>query len=111
MDPTVQDWTPAVIKKVKKTETKPIVSHLPSATKISYGEHGEEVIKLKTVSHDMAQAVIKERVAKGLKQIDLAKRACLDVKTVSDIERGGCVYNANDVNKIAKALGVNIPRK
>lgn len=112
MDSNIQDWTPAVIKKPKKvTEIKPQNSKPPSTIKTTYTEDGEEVTKLKIVSHEMAQFIIKARCEKDMKQTDLAKRANLDVKTVSDVERGGCVYNANDVNKIAKALGVNIPRK
>ena len=112
MDPTVQDWETRVLRKnVKSTEHKPAVSRPASAAKISYDEEGNEVIKLKTVSHEMAQFITKARNEKGLKQIDLAKQANLDSKTVAEIERGGCVYNATHINKIAKALGVNIPRK
>jgi len=112
MDPNVQDWEPRVLRKdTKSTEHKTTVSRPASVAKVSYDEEGNEVIKLKTVSHEMAQFIIKARNEKGLKQIDLAKQSNLDSKTVSDIERGGCVYNATHVNKIAKVLGVNIPRK
>lgn len=113
MDSTIQDWTTIVIKKPvkKETLTLPRIENSPSGIKVTQDENGDEVLKLKTVSHDMAQFIIKARVEKGLKQTDLAKRACLDAKTLADIERGGCIYNAGNVNKIAKALGVNIPRK
>ena len=112
MDPHVQDWTTVVMKKPQKPTSH--TQHVQPATmsaKITYDEDGEEVVKLKTVSNEMAQFIIKSRVEKGLKQIDLAKRACLDAKTVAEIERGGGVYNAGNINKIAKALGVNISRK
>jgi transcriptional regulator with XRE-family HTH domain len=59
----------------------------------------------------MAQFIIKARVEKGLKQIDLAKQAGVDAKTIGEIERGGCIYNAGQINKIARTLGVTIPRK
>jgi ribosome-binding protein aMBF1 (putative translation factor) len=112
MDSNIQDWTPAVIRKPKKkNDHKPQISKPASSIKTTYTEDGEEVSKLKFVSHEMAQFIIKARNDKDLKQSDVAKRANLDIKIVSEIEKGGCVYNANDVNKIAKALGVNIPRK
>jgi ribosome-binding protein aMBF1 (putative translation factor) len=112
MDTNNQDWTPAVIRKPKKeTEHKPQISKPASSIKTTYAEDGDEITKLKIVSHEMAQFIIKARTEKELKQSDVAKRANLDVKTITEIEKGGCVYNANDVNKIAKALGVKIPRK
>jgi ribosome-binding protein aMBF1 (putative translation factor) len=111
MDPNVQDWETRVIRKSVKPVHQSQVSHPASAIKTTFDTDGDEVVKLKTVSHEMAQFIIKTRVEKGLKQIDLAKRACIDAKAIANIERGGCVYNANDINKIAKAMGVNIPRK
>jgi len=111
MDSNIQDWETKVIRKPVKPVHHTQVARPPSVIKTTFDEHGDEVEKLKTVSHEMAQFIIKARVEKGLKQTDLAKRACLDAKTIATIERGNCIYNANDINKIAKALGVNIPRK
>jgi ribosome-binding protein aMBF1 (putative translation factor) len=112
MDTNIQDWTPVVIKKPKKEkENKPHISKPPSCVKTTYTENGEEVSKFKIVSHEMAQFIIKARTEKNLKQCDVAKRANLDIKIISEIEKGGCIYNAINVNKIAKVLGVNIPRK
>jgi ribosome-binding protein aMBF1 (putative translation factor) len=113
MDPHIQDWTTVVIKKpTKTTVSQPKTqNNLPSGVKIKYDEDGEEIVKLKNVSHEMAQFIIKTRTSKDMKQTDLAKKANLNVKSLAEIERGGCVYNAGDINKIAKALGVNIPRK
>jgi ribosome-binding protein aMBF1 (putative translation factor) len=34
----------------------------------------------------------------------------MDVSIISEIERGGCVYNPTHVNKIQSILGVKIPR-
>ena len=115
MDPNIQDWFPVIIKKSNThttNVTQPHIKKPPTSIKTIYDEDGqEEIPKLKTVSHEMAQFIIKSRVEKGLKQVDLAKKACLDTKLVAEIERGGCIYNAGQINKIAKALGVNIPRK
>jgi ribosome-binding protein aMBF1 (putative translation factor) len=43
-------------------------------------------------------------------QKELAQKCNIDAKIVNDIEKGGCVYNAEHCNKIAKALNVKIPR-
>lgn len=114
MDPNVQDWEPRVLRKPVKTQAQVQHSHTsnaPSTIKTTYDEEGNEVFKLKTVSNKMAQFIIKARVEKGLKQIDLAKQSNVDAKTISEIERGGGVYDAGQINKIARALGVTIPRK
>ena len=112
MDPTIQDWEPKVIRKPATPALHaPKISHAPSSTKITYDNEGNEVLTLKTVSHEMAQFIIKSRVEKGLKQVDLAKRANIDVKIIGEIERGGGIYNPTQVNKIAQTLGVTIPRK
>lgn len=112
MDPHIQDFEPRVLKRTTDTkENKRTISRLPTVANVTYDEEGNEVIKLKIVSHEMAQFIAKSRTEKGLKQVDLAKQTNLDTKTISDIERGGCVYNATQINKIAKVLGVKIPRK
>jgi ribosome-binding protein aMBF1 (putative translation factor) len=118
MDTHVQDWTHTVIRKNKKTvKSSPIVvkkQHLTNSTKTTFDENGNEVVKLKFVSRDMAQFIIKERMTKKLTQKELAKLSNIDVKTLEDIERAGStnvIYNAIQINKIAKALSVNIPRK
>ncbi len=111
MDSSIQDWKTVVIRKPKKEKTVPQISKPASSIKTTYTEDGQEISKLKIVSQETAQFIIKTRLEKNLKQSDLAKKASMDVKTIADIERGGCVYNAEAINKIGKALGVNIPRK
>lgn len=112
MDPHIQDWKPHVLRKntTKQTEKKPTVTHSASVTKVTYDDDGNEIIKLKTVSLKMAQFIMKARIDKGLKQIDLAKQTSIDVKTIGEIERGGCIYKAEQINKIGRVLGVKIPR-
>lgn len=111
MERNIQDWETTVIRKPVKPVHHTQVARPPSVIKTTIDKDGNEVEKLKTVSNEMAQFIIKSRVEKGLKQTDLAKLACIDSKTIATIERGNCIYNPNDINKIAKALGVKIPRK
>jgi ribosome-binding protein aMBF1 (putative translation factor) len=105
-----QDWTPVVFKKSSK-ETKadgPKVIH--TQAKITLDEDGQEVVKLKLVSKEMARVVINARTALKLSQKELGVKCNLDSKIINEIERSGCVYNADHLNKIARALGVKIPR-
>jgi ribosome-binding protein aMBF1 (putative translation factor) len=107
---STQDWTPVVFKKSSK-ETKsdaPKVIH--TQPKISLDEDGQEVVKLKLVTKEMSRAVIDARTSQKLSQKELGVKCNLDSKIINEIERGGCVYNADHLNKIARALGVKIPR-
>lgn len=113
MSDIIQDWTPVIIRKKIKSNDSSNTSKLiqktqkpPSTLQIT--DEGE---KLKTVSNEMAQTIIKARVAKGWKQKDLAKNTCIDEGTIKLIEQGNYIYNALQINKIAQKLGVNIPRK
>jgi ribosome-binding protein aMBF1 (putative translation factor) len=111
MDPNIQDWDNRVIRKTVNPCHQSHVSRPTSTTKTTYDADGNEIVKLKTVSHEMAQFIIKARTSNNLKQKELATRANIDAKILADIERGGCIYDAGQINKIAKALGVTIPRK
>ena len=105
-----QDWTPVVFKKSSK-ETKsdtPKVIH--TQPKITLDEDGQEVVKLKLVTKEMAKVVVESRTAQKLSQKELGVKCNLDSKIINEIERSGCVYNADHLNKIARALGVKIPR-
>jgi ribosome-binding protein aMBF1 (putative translation factor) len=111
MDPHIQDFNNYVIKKdTNKTAKKPIINRPASVLKTKIDENGEEVVKLKTVSSEMANFIIKARMEKKLKQDELAKQVNLDVNIIKTIEKGGCPYKADQINKISKVLG-NIPRK
>ena len=111
-----QDWKPVVLTKTIKVEKPKEVSSKPFISKsnqpnIKISEDGEETIKVKKVSSSMAQIVIQARAAKNIKQTDLAKQCNFDTSIIANIEKGGCIYNAEHFNKIAKILGVKIPRE
>jgi ribosome-binding protein aMBF1 (putative translation factor) len=50
------------------------------------------------------------RCEKKLTQKELAQKCNMDVAIISEVERGGGVYNAVHINKIQSVLGVKIPR-
>ena len=101
-----QDW-----KYVSLGNSKPKqkISH-PQRETSSIKENVDGDIKIKKVSKSMAKAVIDARMAHRWTQVQLAHNAAVDTKTIGEIERGGCVYNANIFNKLCKTLGVNIER-
>jgi ribosome-binding protein aMBF1 (putative translation factor) len=112
MDPNIQDWDHRVLRKpIAPGINAPKIAYTPSTIKTTYDKDNNEVVTLKIVSREMAQFIIKSRVEKKLKQVDLANRKHIDVKTIAEIERGGGIYNPAQVNKIAQILGVTIPRK
>jgi len=104
---THQDWNTVTLS---KPQPKPKITQTQyQASGIKLDETGD-IIKIKKVSSQMAKAVIDARIVKKWSQIQLAQNACVDLKSLSEIERGGCVYNADMFNKIAKTLGIKIDR-
>jgi ribosome-binding protein aMBF1 (putative translation factor) len=106
-----QDWTPVVLRKDKPKEKKPQYVNATSVGKVNVDDDGVETVKIKKVSYNMAQLIIKTRTEKKLTQVELARSCNFDKKIIADIERGNCVYNAIHINKIARVLGVIIPRE
>lgn len=102
-----QDWNYITISKSKP---KPKISHPKGIpTSIKETEEGG-IVKTKKVSKSMAQNVINARIAKQWSQVQLAHNSAVDIKTIGEIERSGCVYDSNIFNKICKALSINIER-
>jgi ribosome-binding protein aMBF1 (putative translation factor) len=66
--------------------------------------------KTKYIAKVTSDAVRVSRCEKKLTQKELAQKCNMDVSIISEIERGGCVYNPTHVNKIQSILGVKIPR-
>lgn len=107
-----QDWTPVVLKKNVTPKVKqPQFINSTSVGKVNVTDDGDETIKIKKVSYNTAQFIIKTRTEKNIKQIDLAKLCNFDKKIIADIERCESVYNAMHINKISRVLGVKIPRE
>lgn len=104
---TNQDWN---YVNIVKTKPKPKVS-LPQKQSTSIKENlttGD--VSIKRVSKSMAKSIVDARLSKKWTQLQLAQNSTVDVKTINEIERGGCVYNANIFNKLCKTLGVKIER-
>ncbi len=111
-----QDWKPVNIGngKAKQAEIqakKPVFIPGAGQPKITTTEDGEEIVQSKKMTSTTTQAIMQARTAKNLTQKELATKCSLDVKIISDCEKIGTKYNWEHVNKIAKVLGVKIPRE
>lgn len=94
---------------LSKTKPKPKVSQ-PQREATAIKENLDGDVKIKKVSKSMAKAIMDARLAKQWTQVQLAHNSAIDTKTIGEIERGGCVYNANVFNKLCKTLGINVER-
>lgn len=106
-----QDWEPKVLKKVvPKTQTIQ-VKPTTSGPKVQYNEDGETEVVIKKVTKEMGKLISTTRNEKGLKQEQLAQQCNIDKATINRIEQGNENYNFQQINSIAKVLGIKIPRK
>lgn len=103
-----QDWNYITLSK-SKPQAKPKTFVQKEASSVKTNESGD-IVQVKKVSPEMTRAIIDARIAKKWTQIQLANNSAVDVKSISEIERGGCIYNANVFNKLCKALGITIER-
>jgi ribosome-binding protein aMBF1 (putative translation factor) len=76
----------------------------------------ENISRPVSSSHDLASAIRDARVAKtnadgqSMTQSDLDKACQFAKGTVRGYENGTAVYNAEQVNEMARTLGVKLPR-
>ena len=121
--PDCQDWTTVTMSKSRRhigaAASTPSQSNSNSAsavvaaiTKPTGSGSGSEDDQKKTkyIAKVTSDAVRVSRCDKKLTQKELAQKCNMDVSIISEIERGGCVYNPTHVNKIQSILGVKIPR-
>ena len=111
--PDCQDWTAVTFNK-RVAVTKPIAKPASSSSLENVGVYkvasDDDVKKTKYVSKATSDAVKTARCEKKLTQKELAQKCSMDAAIISEVERGGGVYNAAHINKIQSVLGVKIPR-
>lgn len=121
--PDCQDWTTVTMSKTRRTasaeastpsqlQTNSASAVVAAITKPVGSGSGSEDDQKKTkyIAKVTSDAVRVSRCEKKLTQKELAQKCNMDVSIISEIERGGCVYNPTHVNKIQSILGVKIPR-
>jgi ribosome-binding protein aMBF1 (putative translation factor) len=118
--PDCQDWTTVTMSKTKR-QTATAEASTPSQTNSNSASavvaavtkpvgSQDDQKKTKYIAKVTSDAVRVSRCEKKLTQKELAQKCNMDVSIISEIERGGCVYNPTHVNKIQSILGVKIPR-
>ena len=114
--PDCQDWTQVTFNKrtTSAIANKPVAKPAPSSSLENVGVYkaasDDDAKKTKYVSKVTSEAVKTVRCEKKLTQKELAQKCSMDAAIVSEVERGGGVYNAAHINKIQTVLGVKIPR-
>ena len=118
--PDCQDWTTVTFNKRVGSTTNtnntsnPIHKPAPTSSLSNVGIYkaasDDDTKKTKYVGKATSDAVKTARCEKKLTQKELAQKCNMDAAIISEVERGGGVYNAAHINKIQSALGVKIPR-
>jgi ribosome-binding protein aMBF1 (putative translation factor) len=122
--PDCQDWTTVTMSKSRRTvsasteaastpsqsQTNSASAVVAAITKPVGSGSEDDQKKTKYIAKVTSDAVRVSRCEKKLTQKELAQKCNMDVSIISEIERGGCVYNPTHVNKIQSILGVKIPR-
>jgi ribosome-binding protein aMBF1 (putative translation factor) len=112
--PDCQDWTPVVLNKRPNTANastnKPVATTTSSLANVGVYKADDDMKKTKYVSKTTSDTIKVSRCEKKLTQKELAQKCNMDVAIISEVERGGGVYNAAHINKIQSVLGVKIPR-
>jgi ribosome-binding protein aMBF1 (putative translation factor) len=111
--PDCQDWTPVTFNKrtAATTANKPVTTASSLENVGVYkAASDDDIKKTKYVSKATSDTIKVARCEKKLTQKELAQKCSMDAAIISEVERGGGVYNAAHINKIQNALGVKIPR-
>ena len=112
--PDCQDWTPVVFKKKSGVTTKPALRPGTGSSLENVGVYAaasdDDAKKTKYVVKSTSDAIRTARCEKKLTQKELAQKCNMDASIISELERGGCVYNPAHINKIQSVLGTKIPR-
>ena len=113
-----QDWKPVVLSKSLSRSKQPVKKTIittninSNKTNIKhekvYDPYDPYTIpETKTVMIDIefAKKMVQARLIKKLNQVELANRCMLNVKTIKEYERGGCIRDGSIITKIKKVLG------
>ena len=114
-DQIIQDFEPVVLRnknahtqlaarRAGQTETKKKATMSEEAIKMAKLDNDNETTKVKTVTKSFSNAMRDARVAKGLKQKDLANRAQLPVADIQKYENGSATPNGQQISRFSEFL-------
>lgn len=103
---TNQDWNVVVFK--KRATPPPALSSFKTHEQAQVQKlEAAEPAALQYVSYELAKAITSARTATNMTQDHLAKKACLNLAIVREIEQAKAVYNPANIVKICKCLNLN----
>ena len=113
--PDCQDWTTVTFNKRPNTVNATNVANKPNTSSLANvgiykAASDDDTKRTKYVGKATSDTIKTARCEKKLTQKELAQKCNMDAAIISEIERGGGVYNAAHINKIQTVLGVKIPR-
>jgi ribosome-binding protein aMBF1 (putative translation factor) len=114
MDYTPKDiilGNPKLIAKKKKEDAEKIAKINITSNVLLSGKKindEDELPKLDKVGLDMGKIIMQARLAKNLKQTDLAKQLNITPDIIRDHENGSAPRNAALLNRIGKIIGVKL---
>lgn len=80
-------------------------------SKLAKLDNADEAEKIETVSLSLSQKIQQGRVAKGMKQKDLATKINVKPQVIGDYESGRAVPDNKILGKIERALGIKLRGK
>ena len=110
-----QDYNQVVFNQTKKDKNKEQSNQKKSVSDAHHQlcklEDASESQAVQTVSLNVSQQIQKARIAMKMTQKQLAEKAMVNVKVISDYESGKAIPNEQIKRKIEKALGCQIRTK
>jgi putative transcription factor len=92
-------------KKLEGTMKQTYINETVSGKKIS---DDDELPISDKVGIDVGKQIMQARLAKNVKQTDLAKQLNMTPDVIRDYENGSAIRNNNILSKIKRALNINI---
>jgi len=103
-----QNWDNVVINKKPSPNSNQIKKNInPEAIRLAKLDNND-FVKLKSLSIDARQELVKARVAKGFNQEKLAQALAIPANLYKDIENGKTIPQQNVLSKINSFLGTKV---
>jgi ribosome-binding protein aMBF1 (putative translation factor) len=103
-----QNWDNVVINKKPSPNSNQIKKNInPEAIRLAKLDNND-FVKLKSLSIDARQELVKGRVAKGFNQEKLAQALAIPANLYKDIENGKTIPQQNVLSKINSFLGTKV---
>jgi ribosome-binding protein aMBF1 (putative translation factor) len=104
----MQNWEPVVLKNVKKTNVATTKPNISQQEIINRKLENDEPIKVKSLSNESRQELIKARVAKNMNQDKVAQALAIQSNIYKNIENGKTIPPPGLLSKINNLLGTKV---